>query len=301
MSPEIQRHPDPASVAKGLEGELADAVRTRDAKGTDKLVKDQQKRLNAGVVQQREQQESLFTGIHYLGHTYKGYEYRVITDAEGHELLATAADALNNPMTKAGTIEPAATEAGIRRCRFPSGPSTPRPLWSRRPVSGFEEPSGSLPGMGHQLEPGFELLPGETLDEAYRRQRAARLHRFVLDSIRIVTTSTGSRGRNKGPKPGKGPDGQMPMLPHFTLAVTIDFKSLRGQLENAGVTDHGEDLSASNCRRLACNAGIIPVVLNGDGVPAGTGQDPAVFQPGPAPRHRRAGQGLLPTRGARCR
>lgn len=69
----------------------------------------------------------------------------------------------------------------------------------------------------------------------------------------------------------------MPMPPHVMLAVTIDVKTLTGELENAGVTDHGQDIPAATCRRLACNAGIIPLVLNGDGVPLELGRTRRYF------------------------
>ncbi len=79
---------------------------TRNAKGTDKLAQGPAERLNAGVVEQREEQESMFIGVYYLGHSRKGYEYRVITNAEGHELLATAADILNNPTDQGRAPKP---------------------------------------------------------------------------------------------------------------------------------------------------------------------------------------------------
>jgi uncharacterized protein DUF222 len=49
-----------------------------------------------------------------------------------------------------------------------------------------------------------------------------------------------------------------------TIVVTIDFDTLTGRLHQAGVLDTGERISASQARRLACTAGIIPVVLGGD-------------------------------------
>ncbi|MFJ6417323.1 DUF222 domain-containing protein [Paeniglutamicibacter sp. NPDC091659] len=283
MGPEIGRQPDPDAVTRQFEAELAAAAGTRNAQGTATLLKDQARRLDAGAVNRREENESMFIGAFYLGHTHKGYEYRVITNAEGHELLATAADILNNPKTRAGTAL-----AGTIPLPAPGSGTPPRPIpeWAidpatpadRRPVEGFGDAADPRTGAA-ALEPGVELQPGETLDQAFARQRAQRLHQFVLDSIRIVTTSAPARGKNKGVdvEHGKASEEQMPMLPHFTLAVTIDFESLVGDLENAGVTDHGQDISASNCRRIACNAGIVPLVLNGDGVPLELGRTRRYF------------------------
>jgi hypothetical protein len=50
-----------------------------------------------------------------------------------------------------------------------------------------------------------------------------------------------------------------------TIVVTIDYDSLVGRVQKAGVLDTGERISAAAVRRLACTAGIIPAVLNGKG------------------------------------
>ena len=53
--------------------------------------------------------------------------------------------------------------------------------------------------------------------------------------------------------------------PH--LVVTVDYDKLRGRLAAATLDDGGE-LSPATVRRLACDAGIIPVVLKGAGHPS---------------------------------
>ncbi|MFJ6417573.1 DUF222 domain-containing protein [Paeniglutamicibacter sp. NPDC091659] len=273
MRPEIELQPKPEAVARHFEAELANAVSTRNSQGTNTLLKDQAKRLNSGMVERCEDNESRFTGAYYLGHTHKGYEYKIITNAEGHELLATAADLLNNPKTQAGTRPVPSAEPATPRLPIPEWAVDPSTPIDQRPLSGLEDLSGSMPSIGNQSDPGIEVLPGETLDQAYFRQRAVRLHQLLIDSLRIATGSDTTTGTANAEDTGE----QMPMRPHFTLAVTIDFQTLRGELENAGVTDHGEDISASNCRRIACNAGIIPIVLNGDRVPLELGRTRRYF------------------------
>ena len=49
------------------------------------------------------------------------------------------------------------------------------------------------------------------------------------------------------------------------LRVSTSLDALRSGLHRAGVTDSGENLSAATLRRLACDAEIIPTVLNGKG------------------------------------
>jgi len=55
------------------------------------------------------------------------------------------------------------------------------------------------------------------------------------------------------------------------LTVTIDFESLRGRVA-IGQLDTGGQLRPDVVRRLACTAGILPVVLDGAGVPIDVGR-----------------------------
>ena len=77
-----------------------------------------------------------------------------------------------------------------------------------------------------------------------------------------------------------------------TLLVTIPMDSLRQDLATATVVG-GEPLSASTARRLACGAGIIPVVLGGNGEILDLGRTRRLF----SPAQRRA----LRARDQRCR
>ncbi len=56
------------------------------------------------------------------------------------------------------------------------------------------------------------------------------------------------------------------------LVVTIDEQSLRGGTDRAGVTEFGTSISAGELRMLACNAGILPTVMNGASVPLDVGR-----------------------------
>jgi hypothetical protein len=61
-----------------------------------------------------------------------------------------------------------------------------------------------------------------------------------------------------------------------TVVVNIDHQALINQLKTAGV-DTGTLLSAGETRRLACNAGIIPMVLGGASVPLDLGRTKRLF------------------------
>jgi hypothetical protein len=62
----------------------------------------------------------------------------------------------------------------------------------------------------------------------------------------------------------------------FTLVVTIGIEALRSGV-GAGTLETGERISAGEARRLACRAGIIPMVLDGDSVPLDLGREQRLF------------------------
>lgn len=61
-----------------------------------------------------------------------------------------------------------------------------------------------------------------------------------------------------------------------TILVTLDESVLRGQLKAAGL-DTGDTISAGQARRLACNAGLVPVVLDKASVPIDLGRRSRLF------------------------
>jgi hypothetical protein len=61
-----------------------------------------------------------------------------------------------------------------------------------------------------------------------------------------------------------------------TVVVTVEHDRLKHQL-GAAHLDTGDDLSASQARRLACNAGILPAVLRGQSLPLDLGRADRFF------------------------
>lgn len=57
-----------------------------------------------------------------------------------------------------------------------------------------------------------------------------------------------------------------------TLVVTVDESTLRGQTDRAGITEFGTAVSAGQLRQLACNAGILPAVMDGRSQPLDVGR-----------------------------
>jgi hypothetical protein len=64
-----------------------------------------------------------------------------------------------------------------------------------------------------------------------------------------------------------------------TIVVTLDLDTLRGKLKAAGL-DTGDLVSAAQARRLACNAGLVPTALSGQGQPLDLGRQKRLFSEG---------------------
>ncbi len=64
-----------------------------------------------------------------------------------------------------------------------------------------------------------------------------------------------------------------------TVVVTIDHETLSAQLGSAGLSS-GDRISASEAMRLACNASILPLVLDGKGQPLHLGRSRRLFTSG---------------------
>ncbi len=61
------------------------------------------------------------------------------------------------------------------------------------------------------------------------------------------------------------------------LVVTISADSLLGQLEKVGITEHGQPVAPDTVRRLACNADLMPAVLDGRSQPLDLGRSRRLF------------------------
>lgn len=64
-----------------------------------------------------------------------------------------------------------------------------------------------------------------------------------------------------------------------TLMVSIDFETLRDDIQRAGTDSHGNRISPDTIRHIACDAGIIPVVLSGNGRVLDVGSQKRLFTP----------------------
>ncbi|WP_374928686.1 DUF222 domain-containing protein [Kytococcus sedentarius] len=63
----------------------------------------------------------------------------------------------------------------------------------------------------------------------------------------------------------------------YTVIVSTDLDTLRGETNRAGKTDTGQKLSAGQVRRLAAQSGIIPTVMGGESLPLDLGTQRRFF------------------------
>lgn len=280
LDPALDAQPDPAAARSGLESRIARTLATADEATVGKFIKQEGIGLETSITERAEELTARFLGLRFRGHKPTGFLWEMTVDAEGHELLCTMADDLNNPRTASGkaTQSPRSgtgntTERSVSDDTGQIGRNAPDqppliPAWAvnpdmpevLRPRAGFtdvgQRPSGVDPwGLGIP-----DLLPGESPEAANSRRRAQHLSQAVLDSIRS----------SLDPETPTDPD--MPMKSRVELLVMIDYDVLAGLSQKPGITARGEKISAAEARRLACNAGILPIVMGGASQPLDLGQ-----------------------------
>ena len=216
-----------------------------------------------------------YLGLRYRGHKPTGYLWELTTDAEGHELLSTLADDLNNPRTASGVPADGADGADDNPGQTAGDEVPPIPAWAispdtpmaQRPRAGFTD-LGMRPGANAYGLPDAGFYPGESAAEANARRRAQRLSQALMDAIRIWQD------------PAAPTSPEMPMASRIELLVMIDYESLTGALDSPGMTPHGEYVSAAAARRMACNGGILPLVMGGKSQPLDLGRRRRFFTKG---------------------
>ncbi len=146
--------------------------------------------------------------------------------------------------------------------------------------------------LGHGLSRAIVDLPNATMDlwmtqlQSYIAPRRAHL---ATSAARIARVDPDTGERIRFPRLlaqafaamlEQGPGGGLPRQGGDTTAVlvTIDHDRLVDELGSAGLSTGGR-ISAGEARRLACNSGILPVVLGGESQPLDLGRARRLFSP----------------------
>lgn len=161
---------------------------------------------------------------------------------------------------------------------------------------------------GQYLKPARELENRERAARAgralYRREGPAGMttYRVIMDpeGAAIIDAAVSAwshpvREADGSPDPRSAPtrradallqvlqrgiaaDSDTPRGEKAQVVVTIDYEQLEEAVRGAGLTDGGQVLSPATVRRLACEAGIIPMVLGGDSAPLDVGRSDRYFR-----------------------
>jgi hypothetical protein len=189
--------------------------------------------------------------------------FLTLTNDSSGRVLVKGSLTLEAAANLRAVLDPLCNPARLRAHTPPASPSLDTGVLSGTaaeadPASPFGLPAGWEQVMS---EPeGTEPLSAEpAVGNAFRDHRTPgqRRHDALVEMCEILL-KTGDLPENGGSKP--------------QLTLTIPYDVLRKELKT-GTLDTGERLSAETVRRLACDAGIIPAILDGHGVPLDLGRE----------------------------
>ncbi len=194
------------------------------------------------------------------------YRLSGYTTGEGAAILKAALDPLCNPArTKPSPLDacsvdratafPAACECGI-------GATTSLPMAFAADLGGAGQAGAqrrACPNGCGDLSDTVRDMAGEPLPQAFRdpRSPAQRRHDGLLELVELAL--------NTGELPGNGGS-----KAHIVITAPYDVTE---RAVRAGTLDTGEHLTPSAVRRLACDAGIIPSILDTHSVPLDLGRE----------------------------
>lgn len=242
-------------VHQARNGEPSDCAKTfRDWKGV--LASDGSPMTEEEILARR--------GIHFRGFRDGSDEYLLRCSPQFSEVLQTLGDVVTNPRSakrppfSKSTRMPEKAEKTTKPPIAPTASGTP----TYTPV-GTPAPDWSLdPNLSPELIPLSQLDTGMPPDPLPLPEQDPRTKAQLLLDVLIWLCAAAINGESVN-----GTDGVFSETGglHATINVTIDYLSLLGRLDKAGITAHGMPISAANIRRMACNADIIPAVLGTKG------------------------------------
>ena len=131
---------------------------------------------------------------------------------------------------------------------------TPAPEWAR--------PAGASGSQIPLSEFACGLPPDGSGLEQLTSQDPRTNPQLLLDAL-IAACAGGMNGADIAESGGM----------RVKIGVLIGYRSLLGQCEDAGLTDHNRPISAANVRRLACNGDILPAVMGDEGAVLDLGRE----------------------------
>ncbi|MGL3804542.1 DUF222 domain-containing protein [Paeniglutamicibacter sp. R2-26] len=259
MQPRISPRPDARAVTTAIEESLVHEARTGEPKSCGKALRDWEGFLAEDGSPITSEEILAKRGMFYRGYRDGSDEFLLRCDPIDSEVLLAFGEAWSNPRSQKLPPASASTAAVTRppsappdaHAMYPASGTptycpagTPAPEWAVAP--GTDQSSWPL----SQLDCG--VPPVEPFEAGAADRRSAQ--QLLLDAVVAACAGVLSNG-------DVADSGGM----RVKIGVLIGYKSLLGQLEEAGLTGHGRPVSAANIRRMACNADLLPAVLGTEG------------------------------------
>lgn len=290
LQPRIGARPDAANLVAAIEEDLAREVRTREPKDSHKALSDWVAYLAENGAPITDEEILARRGLFFRGYRDGCDEYLLRCDPLDSETILAFAEAFSNPRSEklpqtsvsTGAKAPAAHDApeptGIPAPEWAVAPGTdpgqvPLSTWVCGPPAAAVSygTNGTNGTNGTHGTNGTPVISpdGTGGTSAWWEARDPRTTpQLLLDGV--IAAITGALDGT-----AIGQYGGLPVR----VGVLIDYRSLVGACEDAGITAHGRPISAANCRRLACDGGILPAVLGSSGEMLDMGREVRVFTP----------------------
>ena len=313
LAPQIDRHPDAATLAGTLEDQVAESVRTQDPRTTAKLLAGIQTSLEKGPADLPEEILRAKTGLFYRGTIGGLGEFLLRTLPRDTEALLALCASTDNPRTKAG-------DRGGLLAQALATTGTDADAASAEHAGTGINASDALSGAAEHAGPGAGF-PDFLTDPATGAPLTdpAAIRKLSLDSEgpgiigNLFTASGTGNGSAAGTRNGLfdpgtmnstdyGGDGLTPPQRHLqglvnliraagqprngkktigipspTTFIIATLDELRGLADTHGITSHGQKLTPAELRQALCNGGAVPMTLNGKSRILDLGQEERFF------------------------
>ncbi|WP_286166617.1 HNH endonuclease signature motif containing protein [Arthrobacter sp. AQ5-05] len=311
LVPQIDRHPDAATLAGTLEEQVAESVRTEDPRTTAKLLAGIQTALEQGEPEVPEEVLRAKTGLFYRGTTGGIGEFLLRTMPRDTEALLALCASTDNPRTKAGDRDGLLAQALATTVTTGTGTCAP----TTANDAGTNGSNGQ-PGTPNEADTGSgfpDFLTDPATGAPLTDPAAIRALSLDPEGLGIPGTLFAGNGANGGPGGGRfdtgtmnastaGGDGLTPPQRHLqglvnlirsagqprtgkktigipspTTFIIATLDELRELATTHGITSHGQKLTPAELRQALCNGGAVPMTLNGKSRILDLGQEERFF------------------------
>ncbi|QXQ10195.1 HNH endonuclease signature motif containing protein [Paeniglutamicibacter sp. Y32M11] len=297
MQPRIHQREDASKLNTAIEESLAHEARTAEPRNAHKALSDWGAYLETNGAPMTDEEIRAKRGMFYRGVREGFAEYLLRCDPIDAESIESFGEAWSNP--RSNKVPPvSASTAGPHTVDPPTvGPPTvgagncDGQATARKPVTrpvapvGIPAPAWAIaPGMAPDQVPLSSWVDGVATSNGTDNTTNTNTNTGSGDMLGLVDPRTtpqllldGIIASINGSLTGTAlsESGGLPVR----VGVLIDYQSLLGQCETAGITGHGRVVSAENIRRLACDAGILPAVLGSQGEILDLGREVRGFSP----------------------